>query len=275
MIEIKGQKDPIMRLVRELQYADARARDMLFFAEGLELVNRGLEFGAEVHSVILSDKFGVSDSGRALAAKSESLGIGTYSVGVGLMGKILDAKPVPECLAIVRRRMPTPSALLELSPRIVLLVESCENADNLGMIIRLADAAGVGMVITFDSADPFCRKSVRGSRGAVYTVPIARIESVVAFIDCAHEAGWQVIAGSANADKLFTSVDYATPTVLVIGNEHTGVSQDVRQRAKHVVRIPMFGKVNSLNIATAASVLLYEAIRANPSCYSGESLPVD
>ncbi len=143
-----------------------------------------------------------------------------------------------------------------------MMVESCENADNLGMLLRSTDAAGISSVIlTENTVDPFCRRSVRGSRGAVFTVPICMHRNSAEVIEAARKNGLRVIATSANADLSYDSPDYTLPTMLIVGNEHTGISNTVRKMADAVVRIPMLGRINSLNIAVAASLVMYEAVR--------------
>ena len=138
--------------------------------------------------------------------------------------------------------------------------------DNLGMLLRSAEAAGVsGVVLAAGTVDPFGRRVVRGSRGAVFTVPISIQRDPAGVIEEARALGLQAVAASANADALYTDIDYTRPTLLAVGNEHTGVSDAVREVSDCVVRIPMLGRINSLNIAAAASVLLYEAVRQRAS----------
>ncbi len=162
----------------------------------------------------------------------------------------------------MERRVASLSQVLSGECPLVQMVECCENADNLGMLLRSTDAAGVdGVILAADTTDPFSRRVVRGSRGAVFTVPICLQADPRRVIEEAKNNGFRVIATSAHADMPYTSVDYTGPTLIVVGNEHTGISDIVRGLADAVVRIPMRGKINSLNIAVAASVVLYEAVR--------------
>lgn len=262
MIRVSGQKDPVMLLLRELQTEEGRRRVGRFFAEGEELVRRAFDYGGTVHAVIFTDKYAATPGARELRETAALAGVEAYSCTEGLVAKILDAKPTPECLAIVERVVRPLADIFEGERPLVQMVENCENADNLGMLLRSTDAAGVtGVVLSGDTTDPFHRRVVRGSRGAVFTVPICIHRDPAKVIEEARERGLRVIATSANTDTLYTDVDYSSPTMIVVGNEHTGISENVREMADSVARIPMLGKINSLNIAVAASVMLYEAAR--------------
>lgn len=255
-----GQKDPIIQLLRELVNHDGRQKQNRFFVETKELVRRAFEYGGEVESLIISERF-LEDCGE-LIDQAQLAARPVYSATEGLLNKILEAKPTPECLAIVRRRTTSPSDVFAVQNPLVMMVESGDNADNLGMLLRSTDAAGVdGVILTADTTDPFSRRVIRGSRGAIFTVPICPVHSSVKAITDAKNAGLRVVATSANANVSYADVDMSKPTMIIVGSEHVGISEDVRTNADMVVRIPMNGKINSLNIAVAASIMLYEATR--------------
>lgn len=262
MDNVRGQKDPVIVLLRELVGEQGRKKHGQFLAEGEELVRRAFEFGAAVESVVLTDKYAATPEAAKLAGMAEANGVSAHIATEGLLSKVLEAKPTPECLAIVERRVCSlPEALAGDHP-LVMMVEHGENADNLGMLLRSCDAAGAtGVILAADTTDPFSRRVVRGSRGAVFTLPMCIQHDVSAAIRSARERGIRVVASSAQSDETYTAPDYRQPTVLVVGNEHVGISEAVGSLADEVVRIPMSGKINSLNIAVAASVLMYEAVR--------------
>jgi RNA methyltransferase, TrmH family len=249
-------------LLRELTGEPGRKRRGLFFAEGEELVRRAFEFGAGVRAVVLTERFAEAPAGGRLVAVAESAAAEVYAVTEGLLSKVLEAKPTPECLAILERKVCSLPDVLAGEKPLVQMVEHGENADNLGMLLRSCDAAGAtGVMLTADTTDPFSRRVVRGSRGAVFTLPICIQKDLAKALQTARERGVRIIASSAQAEKPFTDADYTKPTMIVVGNEHVGISDMVRELADEVVRISMLGRINSLNIAVAASVLLYEAVR--------------
>jgi len=259
---VSGQKDPVIQLLKELTGEEGRRKSGRFFAEGEELVKRAFDYGGRVDSLILAERYAASPEAQLLLERAGSAGVEVYVSTEGLLAKILEARPTPECLAVVERRTVSLAELIERDRPLIQMIEHGENADNLGMLLRSTDAAGVdGVVLSANTTDPFSRKVVRGSRGAVFTVPICIQYDPAKVIEQAKKAGLQVIATSARSDIYYTEIDYTQPTVIVVGNEHIGISDKVRALADKVVRIPMLGKINSLNIAVAASVVLYEAVR--------------
>jgi TrmH family RNA methyltransferase len=266
-VKVSGQKDPIILLLRELTGEEGRRSSGLFFAEGEELVLRAFEFGARVRSVVLSERFAASERAGAILEKAAACEAPVFTATDGLLAKTLEAKPIPECLSIVKRRVARLADVFAGESPLALMVEQGENADNLGMLMRSAEAAGVsGIVLAAETVDPFGRRAVRGSRGAVFTLPISIQRDPAHVIEEARCLGLQAVAASASADMLYTEIDYTRPTLLIVGNEHVGISEDVRALSDSIVRIPMLGRINSLNIAAAATVLLYEAVRqrSNP-----------
>ncbi|MDH7601041.1 MAG: RNA methyltransferase [Armatimonadota bacterium] len=259
---MSGQKDPAIVLLRELTSEEGRRTKNLFFVEGQELVNRAFDFGASIRNIILSEKFAASELSAELLDKAAAANIPVYAASEGLLAKILEAKPTPECLAVVERRLVPLEQVFSGDDVLAIMVEAGENADNLGMLLRSADAAGVcGVILAADTVDPFCRRAVRGSRGAVFTLPICIQKDSARVIKEAHAHGVQVVASSARAEVEYTHPDLTKPTLIIVGNEHRGITETVRSLSDVVVRIPMLGRINSLNIAVAASILLYEAVR--------------
>lgn len=262
MRSVTGQKDPVIRLLRDLGTEEGRARENRFFAEGEELVRRAFEFGAKVDRLVLADRFAATTGGAQIVELAAGAGAEVYTCTSGLLAKVLEAKPTPDCLAICERKVARLEDAFAGDCPLVQMVEGCELADNLGMLLRSTDAAGVsGVVLAANTVDPFSRRVVRGSRGAVFTVPICIERDSARVIAEAKKRGLQVIATSARADRRHSEIDFAAPTMIVVGNEHTGISETVREQADAVVRIPMRGRINSLNIAVAASIVLYEAVR--------------
>ena len=266
MEKIDSQKHPVIALLREIATEDGRRRTGRFFAEGEELSRRAFDYGGSVEAVVLSDRFAGSEQAAAILERAASAGATAYCASEGLIGKTLGAKPTPECVAIALRKVASLSEALSGGTPLVQMVENGDNADNLGMLLRSTDAAGVsGVILSGETTDPFARRVVRGSRGAIFTVPICIYPDAARAIAEARSRGIQVVATSAKADVSYTEVDYTAPTMFVAGSEHFGISDAVRELADVVVRIPMLGKINSLNIAVAASLVLYEAVRQRKS----------
>lgn len=178
--------------------------------------------------------------------------------GVNHQGAILEVGPYPyadydDLLTAMREN---PHALL-------LILDSVQDPQNLGTLLRTAEAAGVtGVVIPEHRAVQVTPAVVNASAGAVEHLPVAVVTNLVRAVKQAKEAGAWIVAAEAAPDAVPpASADLTGPLVLVIGSEGQGVGRLLRETCDLTVRIPLVGKVGSLNAATAGSILLYEVVR--------------
>ncbi len=262
MPKVQSQREPIIVLLRKLQRPKGREEEGRFVIESAQLIERALRWGASLECLLLEEAFATSDAGRELVATAGRMPV--YTLSRGLMAKcITNIKPVPHAVAIAK----TPTANLEQvladhERPFLVAVDEGDSADNLGMLIRSADAAGAhGVILGGSTVDAFGWRVVRASRGAVFALPILRAPDLPATLRTVKEAGIQVVGTSANTDAMFTDLDFVRGTCVVVGNEHVGIGEQVLAEADTCVKMPMLGKVNSLNIAVAASVIMYEVQR--------------
>ena len=155
-----------------------------------------------------------------------------------------------------------PLADLELGPDpLVVVCEAVEKPGNLGALLRTADAAGVDAVVSADPRSDWSNPNVvRASKGTVFSVPIAAAanDDVLAWL---RDNGIRVVVGTPEATDLYTDVDLTGPLAILVGTENEGVSAAWHTAADIEVRIPMRGRADSLNVATSAALLVYEAVR--------------
>lgn len=156
----------------------------------------------------------------------------------------------------------TSLAHLDPGPRpLILACAGLEKPGNLGAILRTADAAGVAAVIAADPVTDWGNPNVvRASKGTVFSVPVASAPSAEVLTWIAAQ-GLQIVAATPDAARLLTDADLTRPTVIAVGAEQAGLPADWLERADVCVRIPMFGRADSLNVATSAAIMTYEAVR--------------
>jgi 23S rRNA (guanosine2251-2'-O)-methyltransferase len=147
------------------------------------------------------------------------------------------------------------------SPLLVIL-EGLEDPHNVGAIIRTAEAVAADAVIMIDGKGAPISASVhKASAGALSHMRVCKVKSLVKTLDLLHERGFSVVAADMEAEHNHTDIDWTRPTVLVMGAEGSGLGSETRKRCDRIVRIPMAGCVESLNVSVAAGVMLYEAMR--------------
>lgn len=154
-------------------------------------------------------------------------------------------------------------AVLSDSPKLLVVCAEIRDPGNAGSVIRAADAAGADAVIFVgDSVDPWNPKAVRASVGSLFHVPIVVERDILTAIAAVNDAGLQVLAADGAGDIDLFEVALESPTAWLMGNEAWGLPEETRALADRVVSIPIYGRAESLNLATAATLCLYTSAQA-------------
>ena len=156
--------------------------------------------------------------------------------------------------------------VLEAGPRLVLVAVATSEPGNAGTLIRIADAMGADAVIlTDDSVDPYNGKCLRASAGSIFSLPVLEAPDSGALIADLRTAGLVVRATTLDADTPLDTVDLTRPTAWLFGSEAHGLATDVAAQADERVRVPMWGGTESLNVAAAAAICMYESAKTQRS----------
>jgi 23S rRNA (guanosine2251-2'-O)-methyltransferase len=148
-------------------------------------------------------------------------------------------------------------------PPFLLVLDEIEDPQNLGALIRTADCAGVhGVIIPKHHAASVNQTVAKTSAGASEHLPVAKVTNIANTLQELKQLNIWIVGTDAHAEKIYTELDYTTPIALVIGNEGKGIRQLVRERCDFVVKIPVFGKVESLNASVAGALIMYEVTRS-------------
>lgn len=165
---------------------------------------------------------------------------------------------------IAGRAMQTLEELVASAPAnpLYLILDGIEDPHNLGAILRCADGAGVaGIVLPKRRSAPLSETVWKVSAGAAQYVPIARVPNIVQAMETLKAHGVWVVGTDVQAPRLWDEADFTTPLAVVVGREGEGLHQLVKSRCDFLVRLPMLGKVQSLNVSVSTGILLYEALR--------------
>ena len=180
----------------------------------------------------------------------DELSDGSAHQGVAAIASKIKYCDIKHILDVARERGEKP---------LIVVCDGVEDPHNLGAIIRCADGAGAhGVIIGKRRSAPITQTAVKSSAGAVEYVPIAKVQNIANAIDELKELGVWTFAAEADGEDC-RKVDFNCPCAIVLGGEGDGVSKLVREKCDYTVSLPMRGGVNSLNVSTAAAVLLYEA----------------
>ncbi len=195
----------------------------------------------------------------AMLDKARLKKIPLQPVSAGVFEKISYGNTTDPFVGLAPHPVFSLNTLPHLTNPLYLIAEGLEKPGNLGAILRSADAAGVtGLILCNSHTDIYNPNVIRASRGAFFTVPLAQAGSDTA-VQWLKDHGVQILSASPEATRLYSQIDLAGPTAIAVGAEHVGLSAP--WLAETLVKIPMNGQVDSLNVAQSASILIFEAMR--------------
>ena len=225
--------------------------------EGPDLVTAALESAAQFEAIYVDADEASSPELVALTTRALDLGVRVFELERGVLGKVADAQTPQPVLAAVRFGAKVVNDI-DCSG-LILVLHDLKDPGNAGTIIRSADAAGVTAVIfTGHSVDPYNPKTLRATAGSIFHLDVC-----VAPLDVTLEhfsRGAQTLATVVHGGTSHREVDFARPTVVVIGNEAQGLSDEVIAQCDRAISIPMAGRSESLNAGVAASLIAFEAL---------------
>lgn len=239
--------------LRKRGLRDERGR---FLVEGAQASAEALAAG------VVESLFHVPEApGRVteVVSAAEAAGVDVQAVSAGVISHLTSAV-TPQGVVAVARFVDVP--LGDLPPGLVPVLCSVRDPGNAGTILRSADAAGAtGVAFTRESVDPYNAKAVRASAGSLFHVPVVRGVAASEVVETLREDGAQVLAATADGQTSVYETDLSGPTTLLFGNEAWGLTLEARRLADQTVRVPIAGKAESLNLAAAAALILFEAAR--------------
>jgi TrmH family RNA methyltransferase len=265
---IDNPRSPRVRAVAKLAKRDARSQTGLFLLEGPQAVSEALAYRPELLVDLFATPTALERHAGLRAAAAEA-GLVVEYVTEAVADAMADTV-TPQGIVAVCRQFPTSfKEILAAEPKLVAILEEVRDPGNAGTIIRAADAAGADAVIlTGRSVDPYNPKVVRATTGSLFHLPVAVGADLDEVAALAKSTGLQVIAADIKGADLLAARKagaLAAPTAWLFGNEARGLSDEHYALADWVITVPIYGHAESMNLATAASVCLYESAFAQRS----------
>jgi TrmH family RNA methyltransferase len=257
--DMRSTLDEIKALQADRAHRDARR---MFFVEGVRNVVEAIENGFHIETLVYSEKLLIVPVARRLVRHRRRSGTPTHHISPETFCEISTTPRASGVGAIVSQRW---SPLHHASPRAGLcwvVLEAVRSEGNLGSLIRTSEAiGGAGFILVGPRIDPYHPAVVRASMGALFRQTFIRTNGP-SLQNWFRRHRCRVIGASPDGSAELHRFDYPRPTILVLGEERQGISPVLRNRCSDLVRIPMVGAADSLNLAVAGSLLLYEVYRA-------------
>ncbi len=259
---ISSAANPLVKRIRLLANRKHRREQGAFVVEGIQPVWRAVAAGWEIEALLVDPDLRPDSAAAAMVAEQEAKGVRVARLSRDLSQRLGSRDSPAGLAAIVRSRQASLADLPVADDSVFVALHRIGNPGNLGTIIRTADAVGAaGIILIGDTTDPYAPTSVKASMGSIFAVNVARVPAAEPFLAWAAANGVQILAASGRAGAAHWSADYRPPLALLLGSEGEGLPADLLDGADLPIRIPMTGTAESLNVAAAAAVLLYEVRR--------------
>lgn len=261
VLHITSLANPLVKEIRGLALPKNRRASRLFVAEGLKLVGDAIDAGWRIRTLVHAARVANEGLVERLSTTAHARGADVVSVSEAVLEKISRRENPQAVLGVFEQRL---VRLADLKPGpgdVYVVLEAIRDPGNLGTIIRTVDAVGAtGVILVGDTVDPFSVEAVRATMGSVFHVPLAR---------ATHEefaglrARWTgtVVGTHLGATTDYRGADYRGPVLLVMGGEQAGLTPALAEACGLLVKIPMAGRADSLNLAVATGVMLFEVMR--------------
>lgn len=240
--------------------------------EGAQAVGEALAAQAE-GALRIRDLFVTADQ-QELAERARAAGIHVHLVTEKAAASLSETRTPQGVVAVCDCPHVAVADALAHRPELVAVLLGVSDPGNAGTVVRVADAAGAGAVVfAGDTVDPFNGKAVRASTGSLFHLQIARDRDAGAVLDACRRSGLRLVGADGGADQDLDSCGesaLAVPTAWVFGSEAHGLDDGTRRELDATLRVPLYGRAESLNLATAAAVCLYGSARAQHRSGTGQ-----
>ncbi len=253
MLEIESKNNNLFKEIKKLKEKKHRIKSNKYIIEGLRFLEEAIKSKVSIDSIIFTESFKVKNPELFLKINEN---IKLIQINESLLKQLCSTENPQGVVGVINMKNK------ELkSGELVVLVDKVQDPGNMGTIIRTAHAAGAsGIVMTKGTVDIYNDKTLRSTMGSIFYIPIVEDDSLD-FVKSLKDGGYKLVVSSLQGKNNFFEENLQGKVIIAVGNEGNGVSDEVYDIADIKVKIPMPGEAESLNVAVATSIMIYEKIR--------------
>ena len=259
---ITSPANPHVKEIRKLRDKKEQKRTGLFYMEGLRIIGEAFDKGAGIETLVVCPDLLKTDFGLELWKRGQDLGLDILEVSRPVFESIA-VKENPQGLAAAAKARFFSLEDLDVSHGIIVALTEVADPGNLGTIIRTADAVDCqGVILIGDCTSPYDIGSIRGTMGAIFSTKIVKTD-LENFLSWKRKNGLQLVGTSDKAASDYADIGYRDPVILLMGSERAGMSPEEFAACDEIAAIPMLRSSDSLNLAVATGVMLYQIFNAH------------
>ena len=259
--QITSASNPKIKEALDIKNKRSKYKHTAFIIEGPHLVEMALASGNKISTAFFTDSFRAKKDGqkilREIGKKTDEI----FEVTEQIMRKLADTEAPQGIIATASYAEKNLEEIRFKSVPLIVAVDGVQEPGNLGTIIRTSDAAGADAVIILKgTCDVFMQKTIRATAGSIFNIPII-YTGTDKFLDWLKSNGIMLLATALDSGKSIFDTGLKKPAAFVFGNEAHGVSSEIKRKADLLLKIPIYGKAESLNVSASVAVCLYETLR--------------
>ena len=257
-IMITAKDNDKVKYTKSLLKSKNRNKESKFIIEGYRILTLAIECNAKIDYVFVNEDFEKKTEHVEFLEILKSKNINTYKTTNKIFNELVDTESTQGILAVVKFNQRSIEENLKDEHRFVVILDRIQDPGNMGTIIRTADAAGVDAIIALKGCvDIYNPKVIRSTMGSIFDMNIihATQEEAVRLLKLKN---FDIVSSYLDTDNYYDKVEYNYKTALVIGNEANGINDELVSKSDVLVKIPIYGKAESLNAAISSAILMYE-----------------
>ncbi|MGI6574647.1 MAG: TrmH family RNA methyltransferase [bacterium] len=261
MKTISSYDNSYIKYARNLKQRKYREKEGKYLVEGIRLLEDALQAGIVLEAVFFTEKLRTRARGEVLLKRCQQLGSSCYQVPDSLLDSLADTDTPQGIIGIACIPRLNIAEIIS-GTGLLLVVDQVQDPGNLGTILRTAEAVGCeGVLLSVGTVDPYNSKVLRASMGAAFRLPLRLDVELLELLKELKAKGYQIVAADLATDNLYWQVGLTLPGALVVGNEGRGICPEVLAVVDDRVKIPLREGVDSLNVAVASGIILYDWLR--------------
>ena len=255
---IKSKDNDKIKYTKSLLKTKGRNKEKKFIIEGYRILTLALECDAKLEYVFINEDFEKKQDHKVLLEELENKNIKIYKTSNKIFSEMVDTENTQGILAVLRYKERDLVNNINQDDKFVLILDRIQDPGNMGTIIRTADSAGVDAIILLKgSVDIYNPKVIRSTMGSIFDMNVihATQEEALRILKLKK---FDIVSSYLDTNNYYNTVEYNYKTALVIGNEANGINEELVSKSDVLVKIPIYGKAESLNAAISSAILMYE-----------------
>lgn len=258
IVSISSKDNEKVKLTKSLLKSKNRLKESKFLIEGFRILIQAIDCSADLQYVFINENFETKEEHIEFLKVLESKNIKVYKTTNKIFNEFIDTESTQGIVGVVGIQKNNIQDILDENCRFVLILDRIQDPGNMGTIIRTADAAGVDAIINLKGCvDIYNSKVTRSTMGSIFDMKIINMTQEEALKEL-KDRKFDIVSSYLNTNNFYDGVEYNYKTALVIGNEANGVNDELIEESDILVKIPIYGKAESLNAAISSAILMYE-----------------